>query len=102
MTRPPGSNADEWNLFLLEHLGPMNNGSSYVAVQIAEAIDDARADRVDENRELIYASIKRLRASHDRLLEAAKQAVNSVDGKELYDAIALLIAAINAVEEQAP
>ena len=56
--RPSGSNADEWNLFLLDHLGPMNNGSAYVAVQIAEAIDASRA-------------------SHDRLLAAAKEAFNA-------------------------
>jgi hypothetical protein len=37
-TRPAGSNADEWNLFLEEVIGRSN---SYLAVQIAEAIDDA-------------------------------------------------------------
>lgn len=61
MNRPRGSNADEWNLFLCEHLGPMNNGSPYVAVQIAEAIEAAREVH--------------LRASHDRLLAAVKEAI---------------------------
>lgn len=79
MNRPLGSNADEWNLFLLEHLGPMNNGSSYVAVQIAEAIDEASA-------------------SHDRLLAAAKVAL----GLSYYDDepwFLELQAAIAAAEE---
>lgn len=35
--RPTGSNADEWNCFLSEHL----NSTSFLAVQIAEAIEDA-------------------------------------------------------------
>lgn len=35
-TRPRGSNADEWNLFLSEY------PREYCAVQIAEAIDDVR------------------------------------------------------------
>ena len=36
--RPTGSNADEWALYISE-LGQVN--SAYLAVQIAEAIDDA-------------------------------------------------------------
>lgn len=42
--RPAGSNADEWHLFLSEHLdnrANFPNGLTYVAVQIAEAIDAA-------------------------------------------------------------
>src|SRR5690606_27629603 len=35
--RPAGNNADEWAVFLSEYEGAI----SYVAVQIAEAIDDA-------------------------------------------------------------
>jgi hypothetical protein len=35
--RPLGSNADEWHLFLSEHTDAL----PYLAVQIAEAIDDA-------------------------------------------------------------
>lgn len=35
--RPKGSNADEWQLFLTEHA----SASAFLAVQIAEAIDDA-------------------------------------------------------------
>lgn len=37
MTRPTGSNADEWNLFLVEH----KDALPFLAVQIAEAIEDA-------------------------------------------------------------
>ena len=35
--RPIGSNADEWHLFLSEHNGLLG----YLAVQIAEAIEEA-------------------------------------------------------------
>jgi hypothetical protein len=39
--RPSGSNADEWHLFLTKHLDNRagNNGLTYMAVQIAEAIE---------------------------------------------------------------
>lgn len=43
--RPSGSNADEWHLFLCTRLCNRPNhidGLSYMAVQIAEAIDDAK------------------------------------------------------------
>lgn len=42
--RPSGSNADEWHLFLSQHLdnrAQFPYGMSYVAVQIAEALDAA-------------------------------------------------------------
>jgi hypothetical protein len=42
--RPKGNNADEWHLFLSERLdsrATSPNGLLFVAVQIAEAIDDA-------------------------------------------------------------
>lgn len=42
--RPTGSNADEWHLFLSEHCCSRPNqvnGLTYMAVQIAEAIDAA-------------------------------------------------------------
>lgn len=48
MSRPQGSNADEWAVFLSEHDGP--DFRSYVAVQIAVAIeerDKILADLVD-------------------------------------------------------
>ncbi len=44
MSRPTGSNADEWRLFLSEHLDTRAtevDGLSFVAVQIAEALDGA-------------------------------------------------------------
>lgn len=43
--RPSGSNADEWHLFLSEHLDNRagNSGLTYMAVQIAEAIEAARS-----------------------------------------------------------
>jgi hypothetical protein len=45
--RPLGSNADEWHLFLCRHLdsrATSPNGLTYIAVQIAEAIDEAFED----------------------------------------------------------
>lgn len=42
--RPKGNNADEWHLFLSEWLdnrAACPNGMIFMAVQIAEAIDDA-------------------------------------------------------------
>jgi tellurite resistance protein len=42
VARPSGSNADEWHLFLLEYLDNRANfldGLTYMAVQIAEAIE---------------------------------------------------------------
>jgi len=44
--RPIGSNADEWHLFLSEYLdnrATSPNGLTFMAVQIAEAIDAALA-----------------------------------------------------------
>ena len=44
MKRPRGSNADEWHLFLTEfcdNRATQPNGMTYVAVQIAEAIEAA-------------------------------------------------------------
>jgi acid stress-induced BolA-like protein IbaG/YrbA len=45
LKRPSGSNADEWHLFLCEYLDNRATGSgdglAFIAVQIAEAIDDA-------------------------------------------------------------
>jgi hypothetical protein len=42
--RPDGSNADEWHLFLAQHLDNRANshhGLTFMAVQIAEAVDFA-------------------------------------------------------------
>jgi hypothetical protein len=44
--RPQGANADEWHLFLcgyLDNRASFPRGLTYVAVQIAEAIDEAEA-----------------------------------------------------------
>lgn len=46
--RPIGSNADEWNLFLEEHKGE----SAFLAVQIAEAIDEAEARSAAANGQI--------------------------------------------------
>ncbi len=44
MRRPSGSNADEWLLFLMEHLDNQDKDSlTFMAVQIAEAIDARKA-----------------------------------------------------------
>jgi hypothetical protein len=45
VARPSGSNADEWHLFLSEYLDNRANfpdGLTYMAVQIAEAIEASR------------------------------------------------------------
>ena len=50
MRRPHGSNADEWHLFLSEHLDNRANspsGLSFIAVQIAEALDEAQQTLFD-------------------------------------------------------
>jgi hypothetical protein len=44
LSRPAGSNADEWHLFLCQHLdnrATSPSGLQYVALQIAEAIEAA-------------------------------------------------------------
>ncbi len=46
-SRPTGSNADEWHLFLCERLdnrATQPNGLTFCAVQIAEAIEQARSE----------------------------------------------------------
>ena len=46
--RPTGSNADEWHIFLSEHLDNRagNSGLTYMAVQISEAIEYASQGRM--------------------------------------------------------
>lgn len=41
MTRPEGNNADEWMLYIRELRLADQGGAAHLAVQIAEAIDDA-------------------------------------------------------------
>lgn len=52
MKRPTGSNADEWQLFLLYWLNDLpsrlDGNIQFLAVQIAEAIDD-QARRSEDN-----------------------------------------------------
>jgi hypothetical protein len=53
--RPLGSNADEWHLFLCQHLdgrATCPNGLTCMALQIAEALDEAYEDgrRAGEHR----------------------------------------------------
>ena len=48
MRRPHGSDADEWHLFLSEYLDNRANspsGLTFIAVQIAEALDEAQESR---------------------------------------------------------
>lgn len=55
--RPQGSNADEWHLFLCHYAdnrATQPNGLTYLAVQIAEAIE-ARTERLE-------AELRRLRS----------------------------------------
>lgn len=55
--RPKGSNADEWHLFLAEN----RDALPYVAVQIAEAIDEAAAEvgALRHERDLARAELAR-------------------------------------------
>lgn len=54
--RPKGNNADEWHLFLSEWLdnsATCPNGMTFMAVQIAEAIDDAERRALSVARQVI-------------------------------------------------
>jgi hypothetical protein len=49
-SRPRGSNADEWHLFLCQYLdnrATSPNGLTFMAVQIAEAIEEGRRDGLE-------------------------------------------------------
>jgi hypothetical protein len=64
--RPRGSNADEWHLFLIEHLdnrATHPNGLTFMAWQIAMAIEDIRAECVDTQR-MAFTWMRK----HDELL----------------------------------
>lgn len=86
--RPLGSNADEWHLFLTEHLDNRcgNDGLTYMAVQIAKAIDAALAPQTE-------------------LIEAAKDIVEMVATRDVRsfiwgsDRVEALRAAIAKAEE---
>jgi hypothetical protein len=59
--RPRGSNVDEWHLFLCQHLDPRAarwDGLEYMALQIAEAIDQA----FEDGRDAEYHDVNRSRA----------------------------------------
>jgi len=67
------------------------------------------SQRQEDERELLYASIRRLRASHDRLLVAAKEALDAWNHPGIMGTVysmtrssASLEAAIAAAEELAP
>lgn len=65
--RPEGSNADEWRLFLSDHLDTQSNyGLTYVAVQIVEAIE--AAINAERERCALVASTR----SHHSGLEIAE------------------------------
>lgn len=67
MKRPQGSNADEWHLFLSEYLdnrATSPSGLPFIAVQIAEAIDDADG---------------RYRVERDSLQSALREAEKALD-----------------------
>ena len=53
ISRPTGSNADEWALFLSEH----NGATEYIAVQIAEALERALADGAAMRRAMEKAAV---------------------------------------------
>jgi hypothetical protein len=65
VSRPSGSNADEWYLFLSEWLGSCAthpDGLAFVAVQIAEAIE-AEREACAETAESIYPGVHNLQQS---------------------------------------
>lgn len=63
-SRPKDSNADAWHLFLSEWLDAralFPNGLKFMAVQIAEAIDDAAEILKDKDGEQVDDLVKRMR-----------------------------------------
>lgn len=68
--RPAGSNADEWALFLSEH----RDATEFVAVQIAEAIDDHRKAMASARHEI-------LNHNPDRAAEILRAALASARGE---------------------
>jgi hypothetical protein len=80
--RPRDSNADAWHLFLSEYLDAranIPNGLTFMAVQIAEAIDDAAREQCESND----AEIERMGEELDAYL---------MDGSSAADRIASLSA----------
>jgi hypothetical protein len=78
--RPRDSNADAWHLFLSEYLDAranIPNGLTFMAVQIAEAIDDAAREQCESND----AEIERMGEELDAYL---------MDGSSAADRIASL------------
>lgn len=80
-TRPKDSNADAWHLFLSEYLDARANspsGMTFMAVQIAEAIDDASAlvaeqqRQIEEGEKRIAELEKAVRIRDDRFDEASR------------------------------
>lgn len=69
MQRPTGSNADEWALFLQE-IGVPSDHLPFVAVQIAEAIDD-------RHRAMAAARHELLQHNPDRAAEILRDALVS-------------------------
>jgi hypothetical protein len=66
--RPTGSNADEWHLFLcgfLDNRATSPSGLTFIAVQIAEAIDAAaRSELTAENTRLSRGFMRRIRGEN--------------------------------------
>ena len=93
MSRPTGSNADEWALFLSEH----NGATEYIAVQIAEALERALADGaamravVEAARELAKRAERQIYPQPDKpnsdyaVLRRLQDALAALDGTEAED-----------------
>jgi hypothetical protein len=61
VARPEGNNADEWHLFLCQYLdnrAAFPNGLTFMAVHIAEAIDNAIEAQAAKVKELEAALVK--------------------------------------------
>lgn len=79
--RPSGSNADEWHLFLTEYCdnrATQPSGMTYVAVQIAEAIEQAMSQELT-NYKLGFATQteerERLQTENENLRDVISEAL---------------------------
>lgn len=106
--RPKGSNADEWHLFLCEHLdnrvtSEFSDPLSFMAVQIAEAIDEqvgrcriqAPLAKARSRTLMAAKNFSRLMAEFDGELKYCQEALTEVlDAADQLEAIEQAMEAI--------
>jgi hypothetical protein len=104
MSRPKGNNADEWHLFLCEYLDSRANGNgsglTYMAVQVAEALDEQIAEAVAAERERILAAWVKCSAVLDEFLDDADHFELADDGAvDISDASKAMAEFARAIRE---